>query len=332
VYKYALEVSPVVTAEADASKKRAGPPREVKGLKLRAVIEHTLKELVRRDPSAALATEYKSQLVSLRQLELDDGRLIVQVPFEDSDKTMEYNVRFNGPLEIRIGELMRYLNTMEDNSDPEGRTFPKFADTVDVIGVILGHSGRRSESVSVVGSGRFFPVNQPTQSITLGRQSPLSAIRGYFQSVRLGTGRLLLNTNVTHGVFLTPGPLQQIFASKGIDVSQTTPFMKHKLRAISKFLAKTRVECTFRTAQNQEAKRKKTMLGLASKYDLTKALKAQNPPKLKTDWPGPADIEFYLEVPPNSQQGGNLKTGYISVSEYYRRSMQMAAINPPSLR
>ncbi|CRK46005.1 hypothetical protein BN1723_019859, partial [Verticillium longisporum] len=90
---------------------------------------------------------------------------------------------------------------MSDKADPNG--FPKFAVPVDALGVILGYTPRKNPEVSPVGSARFFPIGPTCVEKQLGVNNRISAIRGYFQSVRLGTGRALLNVNVTSGIFRT---------------------------------------------------------------------------------------------------------------------------------
>ncbi|KAH6647987.1 ribonuclease H-like domain-containing protein [Truncatella angustata] len=195
LYKYTLKVAKI---PKQAMKSDAKIP-EAKGRKLNRVVALALEQVGNAIP---VVSEYKSQAVSLEPLDLPkDGT--VQVPYSDEGRDDTYKVTFQGPTEIRVGDLTTFLTTMQGSSS----TFPLFEDVIDAVGVVLGHYPRAHNGTASLGSGRHFPLNLTGEVQALGRPGFNTIIRGYFSSVRPATGRLLLNTNVSHGVFRFSGPI-----------------------------------------------------------------------------------------------------------------------------
>jgi eukaryotic translation initiation factor 2C len=171
--------------------------------------------------------------------------------------------------------------------------------------------------MTAVGSARFFPFATRDNSISLGGNRVLDAVRGFFQSVRPGTGRVLVNTNATHGVFRSAVPLRDLFTAARIAVMNTEqrPHLRD-LRTMSKLLSRTRVQYPMRDVNGKEYTAKKAILGLACRTDLRMS-SMQYPPKFRGDkqFGGPFDVHFYIETPPPSTK---IKQGYITVGEYYK--------------
>ncbi|KAM5346608.1 hypothetical protein ACJ41O_009613 [Fusarium nematophilum] len=347
IYKYTMSVKQVVTEKEEPPKEttakpkgkgkssKAGKkpePREVKGRKLYFVIRQALSELTKNDKSLLLATEYKSQLVSLRKLDLQNDNTIRlnMVSETNPDKVDVFDVAFHGPMEARVDTMLKYLTSTTgasddtpipsggDSEDPaKALAFPKFPEVVDALNVIFG-CGPRSKinDISAVGSSRFFPFGNGgiTTDMTMeGR--PLLAARGFFQSVRLGTGRLLLNTNVTHGIFKVSGKVDEIFRNLGIQAAPMSDgYNTRRLKLINKFLPKTRVWVTMKLANGKEVRRPKAIHALASVSEIRRASSGPSIPKFDGGWefPGPKNASFLLEV--------NGSSRYVSVFEYYRQN------------
>lgn len=322
LYKYAIEVVRVVAKDTkDAKPGKSVDPPAVKGRKLFLVLQLAMKELQNLEQGCVIATEFKSQLVSTRKL----NNNVVSVMFnpEGSNRTETYSIKLNGPTEARIDDLLEYLLTMNDSSDPNGQIFPKFADSVDALGVILGFFPRSTEGMAAIGSARFFRVS-PAISASLGPQKggrALEAIRGYFQSVRLGTGRVLVNTNVTHGVFKAALKVVDFFKILGVVIDRWDKLSNRELHALEtahKLLAKTRVEYRFKNDAGQVVIGKKTISGLA-RAPLNKiAAKMKNPPRFRYGrYGGPNDVKFFMETPP---PGLETPDGMVIVRDYFKAS------------
>jgi eukaryotic translation initiation factor 2C len=338
IYKYTMTVKEIVPEGQEETKERApktkgkggkpgksqqSGPREVKGRKLYLVIKEALNELSKKDKNLLLATEFKSQLISLRKLNLEqDNTIRFNMPSSaGSEKTDVFEVVFNGPAEARVDEMLKYVNSKtgasDDGNDPsKAMTFPKFPDVIDALNVIFGFGPRsKLDEISAVGSSRFFAFGSDSRrnEVILGRDRALKAARGYFQSVRLATGRLLLNVNVTHGVFKIDGPCAAFFDGFEVNATQS-PHMARKLKLLNRFLPKTRVWIRTKYG-NKEVRRSKAIHGLVSIRDINKQCR-DKPPKFRhtTDFVvGPGDVSFWLEDEGNSR--------YITVADFYKQSM-----------
>ncbi|KXH44790.1 eukaryotic translation initiation factor 2C 3 [Colletotrichum nymphaeae SA-01] len=296
-----------------------GPPSSIPARKLKIILQAALEELKNLEPNAILATEFKSQLISLKKLKLAVNPIKVIFRQENSDRSESYLVKVVGETAAPLKEMKEYLQTMVDKSDPQEANFPRFAASVDALGVILGYTARKNDQVTAIGKGRFFPWGQGSTSHQLGYQDPLTAIRGYFQSVKLGTGSMLLNVNVTHGVFKMPVSIRDLCLWSQVDVFQKSPADATRniirLRTLSKFLARTRVEIKFKDAKGQEITRKKTILGLAYRGDLR-----SNDARIADPWHygGPRQVSFRME-PADGQRTvmNNRPPGMYTVEQYW---------------
>ncbi|KAK2770403.1 piwi domain-containing protein [Colletotrichum kahawae] len=336
-YRYNLEVRKGENADAPAADPKGkpkgkaqagggglggsnGPPTSVPKRKLKFILQHALAELQRLEPKAVLATEFKSQFVSHNKLQLEKNPIVVRLKNESATREELYNVKIVGETEAPLAAMAQYLRDMVDPSDPDNAHFPRFETSVDALNVVLGHSPRANDEVAAVGKGRFFPSGPGATSARLGQQGPLTAIRGFFQSVRLATGRALLNVNVTHGVFKTSVLVSDLCRWSGVDKFGTGNINAHdtahtRLRGLSKFLAKTRVTVRFRTTDGKDVVAKKAIHSLACRRDLdSNVVFSQG-----FVYGGPQEVRFQLN-PAEGQTKvlGNKPPGLYSVADYWQ--------------
>ncbi|KAF9876347.1 piwi domain-containing protein [Colletotrichum karsti] len=339
LYRYNLEVrkgekdddeAPEVDPKGKGKAKAGGgggdgPAATIPARKLKLILQLAIDELKKLEPNAILATEFKSQLVSLTKLKLDKNPIIVKFKSETSGREDIYNVKIVGETEAPLEALAKYLQTMIDTSDPDEENFPRFATSVDALGVVLGFTPRLKDSVTAIGKGRFFPWGPGTAHAQLGHENPLTAIRGFFQSVRLGTGRVLLNVNVTHGVFKTSVKISDLCRWFGVNVfgtgsSTNSNNARSYLRILSKFLARTRCEIEYLNSKGELVRSKKAIQGLACKHDLSR------PPVDTTvffangfHYGGPQEVSFKMD-PEEGQKTvlGNKPPGNYTIAQYWQ--------------
>jgi eukaryotic translation initiation factor 2C len=212
----------IITARVDISpedmermkqRSRDDDPAEVKGKELQEVIALAIKKL--NPPPDTVATEFRSQLVSVHPLKLPtDG--VVKINYSPSPgKDRQYEVSFHGPASVRIGDLLEWLVAFSSNTNHD-QQFPKFTKEIMAIQIIMGHASRAIADVKVLSSGRVFPLNMPHLVADAGNSGMKVIARGLIHSVRPATGGLLLNANVTHGIFRKPGNLRTIIQSLGL--------------------------------------------------------------------------------------------------------------------
>ncbi|KAL6409509.1 hypothetical protein AUP68_05884 [Ilyonectria robusta] len=336
LYKYTMDVTQIQTEEKAPAKpkgkgKSKGPARpqtkEVKGRKLYFVIREALVELSKMDKSLVLATEFKSQLVSLQKLNLENNPLRLSIPSQNNPDRLEtFEVTFHGPAEVRVDDMLKYLGSSVPDS--EDHALPRYPEVVDAFNVIFGFGPRsRVDEISPVGSSRFFSFkNGGIATPLLSDNRTLQAARGFFQSVRLGTGRLLLNVNVTHGVFRLAGKVNEIFENLQVRAAPRTDRRTMRLlRLISKFLPKARVWVNMTLANGKQIRSQKSIHSLATASELRRS-KGQNLPVFDRDWEfvGPRNVQFWMETP--GQQGR-----YVSVFDYYKEKYNVSLKDYPLL-
>lgn len=304
------------------------PPKAgstVKGRKLALVMQKVYDHFA--SSTRALATEYKSQLISLDKLKLDSQSVSIELPRESGDEKGVFDVKINGPIELRMGDMQDYLKAQDRGH--EANLFPRFPECVDALNIILSTRSRGLiDNMSVVGHARYFPFGPETPAdfqCNLMRESgrPLIASRGFFQSTRLGTGRLLLNTNVTCGVFRVSGPLVKIFQDLGWQLSyQGRPnhAAMRQIRQGAGLLAKARVQVKFKDSKGTLIKRNKAIYGLVARKDFNRRAKGKDdhPPIIEgdADYPGPTKIKFWLQ-----DESGAGK--YVTVAQHFKNKYNM---------
>ncbi|KAI5865940.1 Piwi-domain-containing protein [Durotheca rogersii] len=317
LYKYAIEVNwkgVPKTEDGDAKeegkgskgkKQPKGKQFEAKGMKLHSIVKMALERIT---PKTPCATEFKSQVISVRPLPLPEDQTIrVQYTKEGKDDT--YEVKFNGPNDVRLDALMSYIRTM---NDPSGDTaFPKFTDAIDAISVITGHWARQNNQVSALGKSRYFPLNLDPEISSLGYPEFNSVIRGYFQSARPATGRILLNANVSHGVFRPWGRAADVIKKYGLN---------QNARALTKYLTGLRCRCKVlaektKAGGGKQAK-ERIIEAIVKGVALPEDGSNPNRPKVKQAGAGPSDVSFFLRAP---APAGLTADSYCTVAEYYQK-------------
>ncbi|KAJ6436655.1 Protein argonaute 18 [Purpureocillium lavendulum] len=319
-YRYTVSFTQASTkGTGDSEGGSASKPqrREVKGRKLYFACQELIKMLAATNGQQALATEFKSKIISLAKLTLAENPVCVCLPVETAAEAEEViEATIHGPVEIPFDGLLQYLASME--VDAYDAVFPKYTEAMDVLNVIFGHGPRSNvNEISVIGSERYFAfgVGKAVANLFHDRRA-LIAARGFFQSARLGTGRLLLNVNVTHGVFRPSGKLDNLFDSFGLGPTLATDHVgMRKLRAFAKFIPKTRVWIDLLLSNGKPVRKGKTIQSMVTASDLSRRPPAAGKPLRFApgyECPGPKQVEFFL-----SDNAGGGK--YITVFEYFRQ-------------
>lgn len=337
VYKYTMEVArrtaqPKEPEEEAPESSKQGPKRgsgEPTGRKLREILQAAFDSLKRENPDCVLVTEYKSQLISTKPLKVTSVTVILERNNSNGEEQADssnnlFDITLNGPQDSLMEEFLQYTKTMTDKSDPDGREYPKFPTATDSIGIIMSFAPRSHDKMSTVGNARFFPFPNAQNSVPLGSNRGLLAVRGYFQSVRPATGRILVNTNVSHAAIREHGPVQQLLAKFGLGTrdGKSRPLTSaddSQLRKLSKWLSRMRVRYQVTVGKDKPRliDQNKTIFALACKDDVRR--NSKNPPKYlgKSRFGTPADTQFYLNKPAKSS---TLQEGYVTVEHYYKQT------------
>jgi eukaryotic translation initiation factor 2C len=299
---------------------------EVKGKKLGRVFQLLLELPV----FAGVATEWKSMIVSAQQLNIPPD-FSVQIPYmaegqdEPLARAITYTVRVVTPLSFSVSSLVNYLSSVTP-----GPEFVQKAEIIQVLNAVFGHYPQSHDGIVSIGQNRRFSIDRSQQNAHNIRSlsGGLEALRGYFQSVRPATGGLLLNVNVTHGVFFEPIALALLYPKLGTSNKVT---LQKKLKLVRVKVTHLPIKKSKKT--NQNVPRVKTIFGLAHTQDgRTEA----HPPRIGQFGAGPKEVQFWLDDvsptakganPPSKGKAPQKGAGpafptntYISVFDYFRRS------------
>ncbi|KAJ2906219.1 putative RNA interference and silencing protein [Zalerion maritima] len=306
---------------------------EAKGRKLEQVVRLLLEsaELSGRD----IATDFRSTLLSLQKLDQDE--LPVKVTYRDEGeddprpgaKEFTINVQYTSTLDVSA--LMNYFSSQE-----LGARFDDAPQLIQAFNIFLNHYAKSTNNLATVGSSKRFSLAQGAETENLW--GGLRVIRGFFSSVRLGTGRLLVNVNVSHGAFFLHGPVVNLMD----EFARTQP----NIYRMEKFLQKLRIVPTHLPVRHNKKReviqRPKTFVGFAGKGDGSQLDKDKRP-KVARFGAGPEQVEFFLDANPDQPakqptqggkkkgkkqggQGGGPQAGpatasggsYITVGEFFR--------------
>lgn len=323
LWKYTVNIQ----ERARGNEAGSGTLKDVKGRKLILVMERVYNHFADAPTTKALATEYKSQLISLTKLVVDTQPLIIELPRDSATENDVFEVTLHGPFELHMEALASYLKTQERGH--EDHLFPKFPDEIDALNTIVGTRPRGLfDDISVVGSARYFPFGASApgdfQCSFIRHGRPLLASRGFFQSTRISTGRLLLNTNVTCGVFRTHGKLDGIFEQLGWKLNDA--YGARSVRNGASVLNRARVEVTFQDSKGTKIKRKKVIHSLVTPKSIR--TRGDRAPKFgdcgRDGYANVKQISFWLEETPG-------KGRYVTVEQHFKNSKSHSILSFPIL-
>ncbi|KAH7012261.1 ribonuclease H-like domain-containing protein [Microdochium trichocladiopsis] len=234
----------------------------VAGRKLSQVIRLLLESEELMEFRRDVATDFKSTLVSRQKLPADETVAKIQYRSEDEDEprqnATQYEVRLLYTNTLSVSHLIEYLTS-------------------------TNISARFDDAQSL----QEFSLADNADTWDLG--TGLTAIRGFFSSVRVATCRLLVNVNVSHRAFYEAGPLDKIMLMY-YSAHQSS---RYKL---NNFLAKLKVEPTHlperKNKKGEIVRKVKTIVGLANTND---GHGLPHPPRVKEFGAGPKDVKFWLE-------------------------------------
>ncbi|KAH6724161.1 QDE2 protein [Leptodontidium sp. MPI-SDFR-AT-0119] len=282
---------------------------------------------------AGVATEWKSMIISTNDLNLPAG-YTVQIPYkkegedEPLARAITYNVRVITPLTYLVSDLVKFLS-----SESPGPPYTQKAEVIQMMNAVFGHYPQAHPEVGSIGQNRHFSLDRSQANAhnirVLG--GGLESLRGYFLSVRPATGGLLLNVNVTHGVFFEPDRLDKLFPKLGTGNKITLAKKLNKLRVRVIHLPAKKGK------KNQDVPRIKSICGFALTTD---GRSEEHPPRVTVNGAGPTQVSFWLsDTPPatapaaaaagskttgknkkpgGSQAGGLPANQYITVYDYFQ--------------
>ncbi|KAK4442952.1 ribonuclease H-like domain-containing protein [Podospora aff. communis PSN243] len=274
LYRYSLAVSPSAT-----------------GRKLTQIIRLLLQTPEMAEFQPDIVSDFKSTCVSRRRLPGDDVTVAVTYRGDGEDEPREgapvYKVRVLYTNTLSLDQLIEYLTSTDIAANYDGKQ-----PLIQALNIVLNHYAKTTDNVGTIGSSRVFSLRPDAPKASLG--SGLTAIRGFFASVRAATSRILVNVNVTNAAFYDSGPLDQL-------IEAYDPQRRGKPRLAS-FLKRVRIRTTHLKEKKNRAGevvlRVKTIAGLATPND---GHGHAHPPRVSEFGGGPKQVEFWLDSGPPAQ-------------------------------
>ncbi|KAE8415429.1 ribonuclease H-like domain-containing protein [Aspergillus pseudocaelatus] len=263
LYRYAIDVRPSVS-----------------GRKLAQIVRLVLEAPEVTSMTDNLVTDYKSTIISRERLPLANNAIIVPVLYrseledEPAEDAAQYRARILYTNTLRVSQLIEYLTST--NFIRYDEKLPM----IQALNILLNHYPMTYPDLVSRGgnrANRTFPLsNKAPQSDKAPLIGGLTAIRGFFSSVRLAAGRVLVNVNASHGAFYNSGRLVDL-----IDAFQKAN--GRSLGALNEFS-----EC------GELIIRPKTIYSLARCGDGTELL-PNRPPEIHSFGAGSKGVKFWLE-------------------------------------
>jgi len=281
-----------------------------------------------------VVTDFKSNLISNTELEIDEGGYTVQYKGEGEDDAAPnaptYRVRIQYTGTLTVSELTDYLTSTQ-----AGALFGSKEEIIQALNIMVGYHPKASSAIASVGANKHFRLDAAaSERFNLG--AGLLAIRGFFVSVRAATARILVNVQVKHGAFYDDGPLEGLMSAYMRENGPSKVKLGNFLKRLS--VNVTHIRRTNRAGQ--VVPRIKSIVGVATRDD---GRGQRHPPIVPDFGAGPKEVEFFLgdsggtpaaTIPSPSGTGGKkgkkaVKAGpdppsqgrYISVYDFFEQSM-----------
>ncbi|KAJ5172957.1 hypothetical protein N7492_005550 [Penicillium capsulatum] len=260
------------------------------------------------------ATDGASEIVTVARMP-KVGELLVsgETPGEEEqrgtrnkDKKPMFKFTFTEGVVIRPAQLMQALRDCHVQEKVNNEDV-----AIRVLNILMSKHPYDDEGTVIAGKTRnkYFWIDDRKQSAYLG--GGLECIRGFYSSMRLSAGRVLLNINVNHSAFFAPGPLAKLVAEFQMVFGNDLPLLNRYIRSLRVYnthLPKVKDE------YGKMTWRERSIWGLASPKD---GSRLPSPPKIKELGAAPPDCKFFLEDP-NDGRAGPPSGRYVTVVEYFK--------------
>ena len=272
LYRYRVDVSPAAT-----------------GRKLIQIVRLLLEAPGYVEFRDDIVTDFKSTLISRRKL--SSGEVETVIPYraegedEPRDNASSYTVRVQDTGTLTVAELTDFLTSTNVNAVLSNKL-----PIIQALNILIGHYAKSSTAIATIGSSKAFELSQGSDRWDLG--AGLTALRGFFSSVRVAASRILININVSHGVFYDSIPLNQSIEKYGRE-------QNFNLFKVESFVKRVRVRTTHlkekKNRAGQVVPKVKTVFGLATKND---GHDLEHPPRVQKYGANAKEVEFFLSDSP----------------------------------
>ncbi|KXG53098.1 uncharacterized protein PGRI_001480 [Penicillium griseofulvum] len=194
------------------------------------------------------------------------------------------------------------------------------APSLRVLNILMSAHPFKDAGICIIGKGRnkFFRMDRRKQSMEMTDSA--EAARGYYSSVRVCAGRIMLNLNVSHGAFFVPGPLSRL-TNEFVDNHGKDRDLLHRwVRGLKVYAMHLRTRENGAGVQERPIK---CILGLATPRDGRGSSNPVHPPIVPRVGSSPANVKFWM--------GDDKKGDYMSVADYFKKTYNITLKWPDSM-
>ena len=265
-----------------------------------------------------IASDYRSTLISRRELQLEDEYLVAyraEGEDEPGPNATNHRIRIQSTGSLTVSELINHLT-----SSQMGSIFDSKEQVIQALNIVMVHHPKSLATISTLSRNRNFDMNPDSQDkASLG--GGLQVIRGFIMSVRAATSRVLVNVQVKNMAFFDDGPLERVMQAF---MSQNGP---NKVKLL-KFVKRLSIDVTHivrKNKQGQRIPRIKTVQGFATRDD---GRKLPNPPVVPQYGAGAKEVKFFLNASPSGTSSKDSSGG--SGGKKKSKKGPTAGPDPPS--
>ncbi|KAI1757701.1 ribonuclease H-like domain-containing protein [Xylaria castorea] len=333
LYRYNWSVKKEEKQEDKQQEGKKKKAQKLEGKKLGRVIQLCLESDNLKDFKEDIVTDFRAVLIARRDIPDQEITVAYRAELEDEprQRATQYTLTLKKNQTLHAADLVSYLTSTDLNAQYGGQL-----DAIQALNILVNYYAKSSSTIATLGTSRSFPLHHlDVEGLDLG--AGLTAMRGFFTSVRAGTARMLLNANVSHAAFYYEGSLDNVMRSflnsNDNNRYRLAPFLK-KVRISANHLKKT-------NNKGQTVPRIKTIYGLATQGDGTtkKGARAmEHPPQVKGYGAGAKDVKFWLNgtgegkpsSTPKKKAGKTTSTDgrYISVYDYFKTTYRITIQDP----
>ncbi|KAJ5971995.1 uncharacterized protein N7479_001913 [Penicillium vulpinum] len=175
-----------------------------------------------------------------------------------------------------------------------------------VLNILMSAYPFKNSGTYIIGKGRnkFFWMDKRKQWMALGDGA--EAVRGFYSSVRLGAGRIMLNLNVSHGAFFLPRSLIDVIKEFEANHNDKRDRVQRYLKGLKVYAMHLEPR---KNGLGVNERPIKSILGVATPRDGRSQV---HPPMVKQLASSADNVKFWM---------GDDKAGeYISITQYFLRT------------
>lgn len=195
----------------------------------RSVLEDLLREREFSSLNNMYATDWASMIITTSKVTLSDGGTKNRKAFDIADgptPSVKFSVLVEETRRFHLKELLDYVMSPSPQS-----LYAIEDDVIQVLNIVLSKIPEGTANIGLIGRNKYYPMKghalYDNDNRDLG--AAIEAIRGYYTSVRIATGRVLVNVNVATTAVYKALPLSKLmleFYKSGNTVKDLDMFLK----------------------------------------------------------------------------------------------------------